>query len=255
MLFPAGASEWIEGKNVLWQLGAFLALFFLTVAVMDVLFKLPFSFLFSLCVAGYAVEHIAYHTTKLVTCAAAFLTNASAAGSLADVGGATAMSPWTQLSFVLPSVVSFVRPLLAVSNVVLLSVTSPWASPAAVSIFGCDPEYIVFPIVYIAVFLTLGLFAARNECWKKWDMRFNLLSIALVFICVGLTRVAVAYDGENFIPVKVYAITSCTMALVVQFVLYRVVDLRAENTAVHLMWQEERKQYELSKKTIDTINI
>lgn len=86
-------------------------------------------------------------------------------------------------------------------------------------------------------------------------MRFNLLSIALVFICVGLTQVAVAYDGENFIPVNVYAITSCTMALVVLFVLYRVVDLRAENTAVHLMWQEERKQYELSKKTIDTINI
>ena len=97
---------------------------------MDVLFKLPFSSLFSLCVAGYAVEHIAYHTTKLVTCAAAFFASASAGGFLAGMGGVSVTSPWASLP------------------VVLLSATLPWASPAVVSIFGCDPEYIVFPIVY-----------------------------------------------------------------------------------------------------------
>lgn len=199
-LFPAYALECAAQGHVLRQFAGFLGLFALTVVAMGFLFDVPFSSLFSLCVAGYAVEHIAYHVTKLVENAAAALTGE--------------------------------------------------AVP-----FPADPEFFVFPVVYLIVFLSLGLFAARSECWKKWDMRFNLLSIALVFICVGLTRVAVAFDAEDFIPVNVYAITSCVMALVVQFALYRLVDLKAENTAVHLLWQEERKQYELSKKTIDTINI
>lgn len=200
-LFPSNTMEEVLKGNALGQLCGFLSLFILTIAVMGWLFDLPFSSLFSLCVAGYAVEHIAYHMTMLL-----------------------------------------------VKAVVLLSGTSA-------PVIAADFEPAVFPIVYMAVFLSLGLFAARNECWKKWDLRFNLLSITMVFICVGLTRVAVAFDAEDFIPVNIYAVTSCAMALVVQFVLYRLVDLKAENTAVNLMWQEERKQYELSKKTIDTINI
>ena len=200
LLFPAGA---VPSRSLLVQFVSFAGLFLLTVAAMGFCFRLSVPSLFSLCVAGYAVEHIAYHVAKIVQTLTGLFVGASL-GALED---------WELM------------------------------------------ELVVFPPVYLIALGTIGHFAAKNECWKKTDLRFNALSIAVVFICVGLTRLVNSYGEEHSIPVSIYAITCCVMSLVVQFVLYRTVDLRMENTALNLMWQEERKQYELSKKTIDTINI
>lgn len=116
-------------------------------------------------------------------------------------------------------------------------------------------ELIVFPIVYLLLFLTFGLFVARNECHKKSDIRFNILSVIIVFICVVLSRFARYLDEFGDISVSIYTITCCLLALTVQFVLYRMVDLRHEIDTVRLLWQEERKQYAISKKNIELINI
>lgn len=190
-------------QKLMVQFVAFAGLFLLTVAAMGFCFKLSAASLFSLCVAGYAVEHIAYHVSKIVQKGTGLFVGASL-GPLQD---------WELV------------------------------------------ELVAFPPVYLIALGTIGYFAAKHECWKKSDMRFNALSIAVVFICVGLTRVANQYGAGDSVPVSIYAITCCVMALLVQFVLYRTVDLRTENQALQLLWQEERKQYELSKKTIDTINI
>ena len=200
LLFPAGAPH---TRTLMTQLGTFAGLFFLTVAAMGFCFRLSFPSLFSLCVAGYALEHIAYHVSKIVQKSTGLLIGATL-GPLQD---------WELM------------------------------------------ELVVFPLVYLIALGTIGYFSEKNECWKKSDFRFNALSIAVVFICVGLTRLVNRYGEVNSIPVSIYAITCCVMALVVQFVLYHAVDLRSENAALNLMWQEERKQFELSKKTIDTINI
>ena len=200
LLFPAGAGP---ARNLLVQFVGFAGLFFLTVAAMAFCFRLSFSSLLPLCVAGYAVEHIAYHVSKIIQSATGLLAGASL-GPLRD-----------------------------------------WELA----------ELVVFPPVYLIALGTIGYFAGKHEAWKKSDLRFNALSIAVVFICVGLTRVANFYGVGDSVPVSIYAITCCVMALLVQFVLYRTVDLQSENKALQLLWQEERKQYELSKKTIDTINI
>ena len=200
LLLPSDAPH---TRTLMTQLGTFAGLFFLTVAAMGFCFRLFVPSLFSLCVAGYALEHIAYHVSKIVQKSTGLLLGASL-GPLQD---------WELM------------------------------------------ELVVFPLVYLIALGTIGYFSEKNECWKKSDFRFNALSIAVVFICVGLTRLVNRYGEVNSIPVSIYAITCCVMALVVQFVLYHTVDLRSENAALNLMWQEERKQFELSKKTIDTINI
>lgn len=200
LLIPAGTGA---AQNLLTQFVGFAGLFFLTVAAMGFCFRISFASLFPLCVAGYAVEHIAYHVSKIIQSATGLLVGASL-GPLRD-----------------------------------------WELA----------ELVVFPVAYLIALGTIGYFAGKHEAWKKSDLRFNALSIAVVFICVGLTRVANFYGVGDSVPVSIYAITCCAMALLVQFVLYRTVDLQSENKALQLLWQEERKQYELSKKTIDTINI
>ena len=116
-------------------------------------------------------------------------------------------------------------------------------------------ELITFPAVYLFLYLTFGLFVAKNECYKKTDNRFNILSIIIVCICVVLIRFSRSLGDFGSISVSIYAITCCLLALAIQFILYKMVDLQHENDTIRLLWQEERKQYEISKKTIDLINI
>ena len=116
-------------------------------------------------------------------------------------------------------------------------------------------EIVLFPLIYLVFLSTVGYYAAQQQCYKKADMRFNLTSLVIIYLCIGLTRAAQYFgDGES-ITVSLYAISSCLMALTVQMVLSKAVELKAEKDSISLLWQEDRKQYELSKKTIDTINI
>ena len=189
-------------SGILAQLVMFLSMFLISVGAMALCFSLPFSALISSCVAGYAVEHIAFHIVKIA------------------------------LHFGFLSTVQ--------------------SGPVPQRTLG---EWLLFPFIYLVFLLTVGLYARKNESWKKTDLRFNYLSIAIIFICIGLTRAAAYFGDSESVTVSLYAIAACCMALFVQVVLSRMVDLRHENDTIRMLWSEDRKQYALSKATMDTINI
>ena len=122
-------------------------------------------------------------------------------------------------------------------------------------LIGYIRELLPFYALYIVFWLTIGLYSARHQCYKKADMRFNLISISIIFICVGLTRVARYFGDENSVTVSLYAIVALLMALIVQLVLSRTVELQYNNEMINLLLQKERQQYKKKKKSIDTINI
>lgn len=116
-------------------------------------------------------------------------------------------------------------------------------------------EFCVFLPVYVLFFLTLGRSAEKKGYCKHADRRFGLISVAIILICIGLTRVSNSFGDSDSITVSLYAITACFMALMVQLVLNSAVNLEHERELESLLLQEEHKQYELSKKTVDAINI
>lgn len=116
-------------------------------------------------------------------------------------------------------------------------------------------ELILFPPIYLLFWLSIGRYSAKTEAYKNVDRRFLVLSAVIVFICIGLTRVASFFGESDAISVSFYAITACVMTLVVQIILSRTLELRHENETIRTLWEEDRRQYELSKATIDTINI
>ena len=180
----------------------FTGLFLVSVAAMGASFKLKLSALVSSCAAGYAVEHIAYHITKI-----------------------------------------------AIRHGFMAGVSTPWLSNRLLC------EIIMFPLVYLVFLLTIGLYSARNQCYKKADMRFNVLSIGIIFICIGLTRVSGYFGDSNSVTVSLYAIVAALMALIVQLVLSKIVELQHINETMSLLWKRDRQHYEQSKRAIDTINI
>lgn len=54
---------------------------------------------------------------------------------------------------------------------------------------------------------------------------------------------------------RIYAIICCSLALTIQFFIFRMLSEQAEHEVTEHIREEEKKQYELSKKMIDTINI
>lgn len=191
-----------QRTDVFLQFIKFTVLFAFSIAAMGLAFKLDLPSLFASCVAGYAVQHIAYQITSIV------------------------------------------------ANTRLLADYSSEVLTRRVAL-----EFIVFPPVYLLIFLSLGLYAAKHECYKKIDPRINALSFVIVYICIGLTRFANYFGGAGTVTVSLYSITCCALALSMQTILYDMVDLRYENNIINLLWQEDRKQYQLSKETTDSINI
>lgn len=157
---------------------------------------------FSCCVAGYAVQHIAYHISKILE--------------------------------------YFVK-----SNSAIFG----QYYNRHVMEFGCCVA------IYIIAIFTIGRYAARNQYYLKYNRKCNYVSIAMIFVCVGLTRTVQYFGGQGNVAVSLYAITACVLALTVQFVLYHVIDLEHENETINLLFQEKGRQYELSKKTIETFDI
>lgn len=116
-------------------------------------------------------------------------------------------------------------------------------------------ELILFPVIYFLFWLFAGRYGAKHETYKKFNLRFNYLSFMIIFLCIGLTRVATYFGDSESVTVSLYAISACVMALIVQLSLSHAVELKHENETIRTLWEEDRKQYELSKTTIDTINI
>ena len=189
-------------STILGQFVLFASSFAVTVVLMGLCFRLSPAALVSVCVSGYALEHIAFHISKL----------ARAFGFMSGM----------KTSILDERLVS---------------------------------EFVLFPVIYLIAFLTVGLYAAKRQAYKRIDTRFNRLSVVTILICIGLTRVAAYFGDAESVTVSLYAIVACLMALMIQLVLSKTVELEHENETISLLWQEDRKQYELSKKTMDIINI
>lgn len=117
-------------------------------------------------------------------------------------------------------------------------------------------EITVMPLMYIVIFFTFGRFSQKNECYKNSDRRFNFLSILIVFICVGLSRVpAITGESGRSVTNSIYSAFCCFLALYVQFILHRLNTVERENAAMELVRREEKKQYEFTKTAIDSLNI
>ena len=186
----------------LYQLLRFFVLLFYTIITAAVCYKISVRTVISLCVAGYALQHIGYQTTML--CAHI--------------------------------------PVVSEYNILVFN---------SVRLF----EIIVFTCVYILAWVTFGKKIEQNRYYQNSDIRFDVLAVAIIFICVVLTRVSYIFSGFNALAPRMYAIVCCILALIIQFNLYRILSEKYETEVVRQLWKEERKHYELSKQMIDTINV
>ncbi len=116
-------------------------------------------------------------------------------------------------------------------------------------------EYVFFPPLYLLWAVTIGVYSARNQCFRQTDRRLTLIFFSILLTTIGFTRIADALGENASVTVSLYAVACCIMALTVQLILFHEMNLKVENDTIHMLWREDHRQYELNKKTIETMNI
>lgn len=115
---------------------------------------------------------------------------------------------------------------------------------------------------YVAVYVAIYYFVAKPRArLDRHDDNRNrkvVISLAVIVLCIGMSRLTTDNanrDRLSSIAESVYAIICCILVLYVQSGITENDDMRHEVAGMQELLRQERKQYELSKETINLINI
>lgn len=118
-------------------------------------------------------------------------------------------------------------------------------------------------VSYLPFCLIIYLIFGRKVDTSDYDKddfhrTMNLLSVAILFICIVITRFAKGSSVQDSIKTLsdgLYAITCCTLCLIMQFEFYQKAKLTREMEMVRMLWKKDSKQLTERKDTIELINM
>ena len=120
-------------------------------------------------------------------------------------------------------------------------------------------ELFVFPVTYVLTWVVFGRIAKKYEFYKNYDPRLIAVSVFALFICLVVSRFSrqAAYLGNVAVIAgsSLYAISCCVLALFINFNLHALNITRTKNETLERIGYEERKQFEISKKNREQLNI
>lgn len=124
---------------------------------------------------------------------------------------------------------------------------------------------VVTLIVYLWSYFTVYWIAGRtfaSKIKKGADIRINhnslvLISMVIIFVDIYFNMLTVFYNTNTLFALLegIYNILSCLLALFLQFSQLQVTEVKEELDSIKSLWAERNKQYEMSKKNIEIINI
>ena len=104
-------------------------------------------------------------------------------------------------------------------------------------------EILVFSYVYLIIFMFFG----RHRTNAKSNLHLQLLSLVIVFTCIGVNRLVVDQAVGNIyfeIAACLYAIMCCVFALIIQFTVTKWQQADTERLLTAQLFTESKKQYE-----------
>lgn len=119
-------------------------------------------------------------------------------------------------------------------------------------------EFFCVGAVYLALYATLGRHLRNIGYYEHTDSRIVAVSVVIVLICTGITRVLRLAGEMNFftaVATALYAITCCVLALFFEFFLYYNLRRESEHALLRRIHEEERRQYEISRDNAEMLSI
>lgn len=113
-------------------------------------------------------------------------------------------------------------------------------------------------LTFAAVYGLINAVFAKNICIWSDNLHLNLLSGAIIFLCIGVNRLVVdTADGsiQHQAAVCIYAIIGCVFALIIQVYISRWEEERSQALTMRRLLADSEKQYEQWKANVELVNI
>ena len=158
---------------------------------------------------------------------------------------------------------TFLSILAACTSGVALQHISHHLSRLAAMTLGFEPwnawwEFVTCLLLDVIALLFLIRPLRRTRYYEVEDARITAVSLLIVLLCTGLTRLlrlSGTLNNYGIVCTSLYAITCCVLALFIQFFLYCFVQFKSDYLLQKRIREEERQQYELSREKDELINI
>ena len=126
------------------------------------------------------------------------------------------------------------------------------------------PSILIFILAYASIFVFF-YFQFATKLVKKEDVTIKNLSMLLLLLIALIVEIYVnsvlIYSRQTPYPFDFYCITTannaiaCFALIIMQFGILLQKNLSDELDVVYRMWRQEKRQFEISKETIDLINL
>ena len=132
--------------------------------------------------------------------------------------------------------------------------------PAVDRVLGHRPwlyillEILTFAAVYALIY---AAFAKNIRIWSD-NFHLNLLSGAIIFLCIGVNRLVADTAGgtvQHQAAVCIYAIIGCVFALIIQVYISRWEEERAQALIMRRLLADSEKQYEQWKANAELMDM
>lgn len=113
-------------------------------------------------------------------------------------------------------------------------------------------------LVFVAVYMLINRIFARNiRVWSD-NPHLSLLSGAIIFLCIGVNRLAVDASGSSVrleAAVSIYAIIGCVFALIIQAYISRWEEERSQALIMRRLLADSEKQYGQWKANVELVKV
>lgn len=124
--------------------------------------------------------------------------------------------------------------------------------------YASAPGFLLEFLTFAAVYALIYVVFAKKVHFPSDNRRLTLLSGIIVFLCIGVNRLAVDNAGasvQHQAALSIYAIICCGFALVIQVYITRWEEERSQSLVMRRLLADSEKQYEQWKTNVEQVNI
>lgn len=118
-------------------------------------------------------------------------------------------------------------------------------------------EILFVAVVGIASFFIFGISFWKNKYYESYKKSLSIISLLTIFICLVLERLIALIPGQErsrSISSVIFDILCVTLALVIEFTIWKIATLNTKNAVLSTLLKNEKKNFEETKQLMTTVN-
>lgn len=176
--------------------------------------------------------------------------------------------PWVNILFC--GLAAYTAQHIAYSMYDFFNVVFDLGTAGIYGLYGSEPmefdalnAVVYIDCYFLSYWILLLVFGSRMDREDDLAVRnifFLFLALAIVVLDIVFNAIIVYYSYERYdrfyiIMLYIYNITSCILALIIQFGMVSHKNIKNKLEVIQSLWEEEKREYQITKESMEKINL